>query len=326
MTIGRSERGQADGFRELLYRAAFFLLFWVATIVPAAAWADTAPPAAQPAPVSVEELERLVDTLQDDAARAKLVAQLRALIAAQRGAAAEQPAAPAFFAQLSQQIDAFTGEILAGVAVIIDAPRLVGWARHQVSDPAARRLWTEAGFAFVLIFGVAFIAEWVVRWVLARVMSRLPARRSDTRTVRALFALLGLVLDILPILAFAAVAYTALPIAVEPLTRARITLSILLNATVEARLVLCVAKNLLLPADAGAVFVPLDAETRNYLYIWTRRFVLWVVFGYAVPEAAWWLGAPGAIYALMLNVVGLVIGLLAIIFVLQNRGLVAKWI
>ena len=326
MTIGRSERGQADGFRELLYRAAFFLLFWVATIVPAAAWADTAPPAAQPAPVSVEELERLVDTLQDDAARAKLVAQLRALIAAQRGAAAEQPAAPAFFAQLSQQIDAFTGEILAGVAVIIDAPRLVGWARHQVSDPAARRLWTEAGFAFVLIFGVAFIAEWVVRWVLARVMSRLPARRSDTRTVRALFALLGLVLDILPILAFASVAYAALPIAVEPLTRAQITLSILLNATVEARLVLCVAKNLLLPADAGAVFVPLDAETRNYLYIWTRRFVLWVVFGYAVPEAAWWLGAPGAIYALMLNVVGLVIGLLAIIFVLQNRGLVAKWI
>jgi len=307
------------------YRAAF-LLFCVATVLPTTARADTPPPAAQPAPVSVDELERLVDTLQDDAARTKLVADLRALIAVQRGATAEKPAATVIFGQLSQQIDAFTGEILAGVAVIVDAPRLFGWARQQVSDPAERRLWSEAGFALVLVFGIAFIAEWILRRLLARLAPRLPARRSETRTVRASFALLGLVLDVLPILAFAAVAYAALSIALEPLTRARITLSVLVIATVEARLVLCVARNVLLPADAGAVFVPLDAETSNYLYIWIRRFIFWAIFGYAVPEAAWWLGAPGAIYALMLNAVGLVLALLTIIFMLQNRAQIAKWI
>ena len=276
--------------------------------------------------MTVDELERLVDTLQDDAARAKLVAELRALIAAQRGVAAEKPAATAILGQLSQQIDALTGEILAGVAVIVDAPRLFGWARHQVSDPAARRLWIEASFAFVLVFGIATIAEWIVRRVLARLMPRLPARHRDTRIVRALFALLGLVLDILPILAFAAVAYTALSMALDPLTRARITLSVLVNAAVEARLILCIARSALLPADTGAVFVPLDAETRNYLYIWVRRFILWAVFGYAVPEAAWWLGVPGAIYALVLNAMGLVLALLTIIFMLQNRAQIAKWI
>ncbi len=301
-------------------------LFCVAILLPATVRADAPTPAAQPAPETVDDLERLVDTLQDDGARAKLVGQLRALIAAQRGAAAEQPAGPAFFSQLSQRIDALTGEILAGVAVIIDAPRLAGWARHQISDPAARRLWIEAGFAFVLIFGIGFIAEWIVRWVLARLLPRLPTRRSDTRTVRAFFALLGLVLDILPILAFAAVAYTGLPMVLDPLTRARVTLSVLVNATVQARLILCLVRNALLPADIGAVFVPLDGETRNYLYIWIRRFVLWAVFGYAVPEAAWWLGVPGAIYALMLNAVGLVLALLTIIFVLQNRAQIAKWI
>jgi len=276
--------------------------------------------------VTVDELERLVDTLQDDAARAKLVAELRALIAAQRGVAAEKPAATAILGQLSQQIDALTGEILAGVAVIVDAPRLFGWARHQVSDPAARRLWIEASFAFVLVFGIATIAEWIVRRVLARLMPRFPARHRDTRIVRALFALLCLVLDILPILAFAAVAYTALSMVLDPLTRARITLSVLVNAAVEARFILCIARSALLPADTGAVFVPLDAETRNYLYIWVRRFILWAVFGYAVPEAAWWLGVPGAIYALVLNAMGLVLALLTIIFMLQNRAQIAKWI
>jgi moderate conductance mechanosensitive channel len=324
--LERGEGGARVSGRVRGISRPLLLLLCIVFVVSPAARAETPTPAAQPAPVTVDELERLVDTLHDDAAREKLVADLRALIAVQRSATAEKPAATVIFGQLSQQIDAFTGEILAGVAVIIDAPRLFGWARHQVSDPAARRLWTEAGFAFVLVFGIAFIAEWILRQVLARLAARLPARRSDARTVRAWFALLGLVLDVLPILAFAAVAYTALSIALEPLTRARITLSVLVIATVEARLVLCVARNLLLPADAGAVFVPLDAETRNYLYIWIKRFIFWAIFGYAVPQAAWWLGVPGAIYALMLNVVGLVLALLTIVFVLQNRAHIAKWI
>ena len=310
------------------YRAVVLLFFFIATVPAFAVRADVPAPAGQAAPVSVDELQRLVDTLQDDAARAKLVAQLQGLIAAQRGAAAQKTTAvgPALFDQLSQRVDALTGEILVGVAVVIDAPRLVGWVRHQIADPAARRLWSEAALAFAVVFGIAFIAELLLRLLLGRLVPRLPTRRSDTRPIRALFALLGLVLDALPILVFAAVAYSALATILDPLTRTRITLSVLLNATVEARLVLCVVRNLLVPADSGAVFVPLDPENRNYLYIWIRRFVFWTIFGYAVPEAAWWLGAPGAIYALMLNVVGLILALLTIIFILQNRVQIGKWI
>ena len=76
----------------------------------------------------------------------------------------------------------------------------------------------------------------------------------------------------------------------------------------------------------ATVFVPIDAETRNYLYIWVRRFTFWAIFGYAAPTAAWWLGVPGALYALMLKAVGLVLAVLAIIFLLQNRATVAAWI
>ena len=134
-------RVEAQGrIRKLGYRACLLALFCVAFLLPATVRADAPSPAVQPAPVTVDELERLVDTLQDDAARTKLVGQLRALIASQRGAEPEKPAATAMFSQLSQQIDAMTGEILAGIAVIVDAPRLFGWARNQVSDPAARRL------------------------------------------------------------------------------------------------------------------------------------------------------------------------------------------
>src|SRR5262249_17910779 len=122
---------EAQGrIRNLGYRAACLTLFLVALFLPATVRADTSA-ATQPASVTVDELGRLVEPLQADKARAKLAPEPRALIAAQRRAAPEKPAATAMFSQLSQQIDAMTGEILAGVAVIVDAPRLFGWARHQ---------------------------------------------------------------------------------------------------------------------------------------------------------------------------------------------------
>jgi small conductance mechanosensitive channel len=306
--------------------APFLLVLGLATALSGGARAEAPPPAAQPAPVSVDELERLVRTLQDDAERARLVEELRALIAAQRSTEKEKPAATALFGQLSQQIDAFSGEILAGVAMVVDAPRLFGWAREQMSDTAARRLWTEAAFAFGLTFGIAAIAEWIVRSILSRLLPRLPVRRSDARSIRVVFALLGLVLDLLPLLVFAGTAYAVLSIALDSFTRARITLSVLVNATVEARLLLCVARSVLLPIDTGTVFVAIDPESRNYLYIWLRRFAFWGIFGYMIPEAAWWLGIPGALYALLLKIVGLVLAALAVIFLLQNRITVAGWI
>jgi small-conductance mechanosensitive channel len=297
-----------------------FVVLWLLTALP------PAPQAAEPAPVAGDELERLVNTLQDDASRDKLVEQLRGLIAAQRAVEKEKPPAAALFSQVTQQVEAFSGEILAGAAMVVDAPRLLEWASKEASDPAARHLWAEAAFAFVAIFGCAALAELALRAIIARLLPRLPVRRSDKRVVRACFALLSMILAVLPIAAFAVTAYAALPAVTEPLTRARITLTVLVNAAVEARLLLCVVRSLLLPADDGAVFLPIDLETRNYLYIWIRRFTLWAIFGYAACEAAWWLGIPGALYALVLKIVGLVLASLAIIFLLQNRSTVAAWI
>src|SRR5690348_9445051 len=107
--------GARAGVRGTFWRACLLLLCLAPALSPGVQAAEP-PAAARPAPVSADELERLVHTLQDDTARAKLVDELRGLIAAQRGAEKEKPAATALFGQLSEQIDAFTGEILAGVA------------------------------------------------------------------------------------------------------------------------------------------------------------------------------------------------------------------
>jgi moderate conductance mechanosensitive channel len=285
----------------------------------------TAPALAEPAPAtpSADELQQLVDTLQDDKARNQFLHQLQTMIEARRATAAPQTtASPAGW--LSQRVDQLSSEVLAGTSAVVDAPRVIAWGRTQIEDEAARRGWLQIGLAFVIVFGCAALAEWMARRFLARLLPRAPTR-GGTRGSRLLFAILDLVIDAFPVVAFAAVAYIVLPITLPPSSVSRTSLALLVHATVITRLILAVAKSLLLASDVG-FGISLTEETRNYLYIWIKRFTCLSVFGFAFAEGAWWLGIPGGIYALMLKAVALVLAILAILFVLQNRGAVSEWV
>lgn len=324
--------------------AAAFLLF-VVCIPPAvaAAPAATAPApaiAAAPAPAaaantaepaaaagSTEELQHLVQTLQDDNARAQLIRELQALIAAQHRHEQNAPVTPAaLFDELSARFNQFADEVLAGSAIVMEAPRVVGWVQSQIFDSAMRERWIHFALACGIVFGFAVAAEWLVRRALARLLPRARLRRREGIAVRILLAVLAIVVETLPVAAFGATAEIALPMTAEPLTTGRMALSILVQAAISARLILAVAKALLFSAYAEPGLVSASEETRAYLDIWIRRFTCWGVFGYAVPKGAWWLGAPGALYALMLNTVGLVLAVLAIVFLLQNRRAIGSWI
>ena len=280
--------------------------------------------AAAPAPAapSVDELQQLVDTLQDGKARARFIEQLQTMIAARRAAAAPQRnASPAGW--LSQRVDQLNSEILEGASVVVDIPRIIAWGRTQIANETARRHWLEIALAVVVVFGCAGIGEWLVRRFLVRLVPRAPP--AGTRAVRLLFAAFVLVIDALPIIAFAATAYIVLPFTLPPASVGRTPLALAVHATVLTRFILAAAKSLLLASSSG-FGVPLTEETRNYLYIWIKRFTCWSVFGFAFAEGAWWLGVPGGIYALTLKAVAFVLAILAIVFVLQNRGPVGEWV
>jgi moderate conductance mechanosensitive channel len=295
---------------------------------PTAASPTIAAPTTPPTTPSTAELQTLVETLQDEQARAALVAQLQALIAAQRTVAVEaEPAMPTdFVARLSQRLNLLASELLVGLGVLLDAPRLVAWANHQITDPATRARWLEVIFACAIVLGSAVLGEWLARRVFARIDKYAPAAPSDRRPVRMLLAGLGGLIEILPVVAFALGALVAMAVVLPPFSTGREAIRVLVWATIAARLILAAARATLVPHPPWPSLVPVSEETRNYLMIWTRRFTYWTVFGRAVADAAWSLGVPAAIYALMLKGVGLVLAALAILFILQNREIIGAWI
>jgi moderate conductance mechanosensitive channel len=242
------------------------------------------------------------------------------LIAAQRGVAAKPAEPEDLISVLSDRINILGDEVLAGAAVLVDAPLLLAWVKGQIANEYTRALWIQVAYSLVIVFGTGLVAEWAARRLLARVMPRAPAPTRKRLAVRLLLIGGALMIEALPVAVFAGTAIAALALTIPPFAMARYALSDLIEATIAVRLIIAVARAVLVPAYADDNLIPASEETRNYLLIWVRRFACWGIFGYALAAATWWLGVPGGIYALLLKINALVLAILGVVFILQNRA------
>ena len=294
---------------------------------PARAETPEAPEAAGETAIPAQDLEALVETLEDDPARARLVQQLRALIAAQDRAEAEEAPADTVGAQmlagLSARIKEVSGQILAAAAIVVEAPRLWSWLQAEVSDGTRRALWVELFAKLALVIGLGLVAEWVARRLLRRARAAVEGRETDSLLLRLPFLATRTILDLIPIAAFAAAAYGVLPL-IEPDATTRLVALTLINASVLARAALAVARMALVPRVPSLRVIKLADETAFYAFLWVRRLTNFAVYGYFIAEAAFELGLPAAGYAVLLKAVGLILAAMVVILILQNRRPVAR--
>ncbi|MDE1149099.1 MAG: mechanosensitive ion channel [Azospirillaceae bacterium] len=309
--------------------------------------------AAVPAPASAEAAA-LLQTLQDPQRRDALIAQLKLLSAANPAAAATAaPAAPAattapaaataaatpaqeeeseietLGAQtlnaLSDRIEELSQEIAAAGQVLVDSPKAWRWLNRQVSDPNLRQQWGVLVGEVLLVIIAGYVARLAAFWALTR-----PRRALERRTISHWGVRLGLLLartllDAVPIIAFALAAYGVQTLTHPPKPAAMAALGIILSSLLVQGAMLA-GRFLLSPGAPSLRLVPVGDETAHYVYIWVRRIALTAVYGYFVAQVAYQLGLPYRPYLALLKVVGLVVGIMLVILVLQNRQNVAEWI
>jgi small-conductance mechanosensitive channel len=290
-----------------------------------------APAAAVPAAPSAAQLQQLVATLKDDKARGQLIDELQALIAAENGAQKPASSTPvAWLSSLPSQLDAVGGEVLAAVPIFAQAPRIGAWLNEQIQDPQRRQGWIDVTAKLLAIFVAGIAADLLTRLLLrapARYLNARPdgeKRPGESAPMQVGLIVLAALIELLPVLLFAGVATFVIPLT-EAGNVTRGVAGVLITATVWARGFLAIARVALLSPRTQLLY-PASEETREYLYIWMRRFAYWAAYGYAVSVSAWYFHAPGAIDGLLMRLSVLVLAILAIIFVLQNRAPVSAWL
>lgn len=283
----------------------------------------------QPAPtVSTAELEKLIGTLENDAERQRFVEQLKALVEAERRTAPAEPVIPdrvaaRFLGGLSEQIAEFGAAIMSAAAFVADAPKLTAWMKQQAESEWSRQRLTEIFGKVIAVLAGGWIAEWIALRLLARARRTLETREIGSGWARVPYTLLHAVIALVPILVFAFAAFTVLGM-IQPSRAASLVAAALINANLIARAVALVAWTVLAPSVPRLRLVPLSDENANYLYIWIRRLANITVYGFFAAEAAYLVGLPSAGHAFLLKLLAVVVSLLLIILVLQNRANVSQ--
>jgi moderate conductance mechanosensitive channel len=281
------------------------------------------------AAIEVKQLQELVTTLEDPAARERFLAQLKALIASSEAAAPEGPKdletlGLSFAAQLGARMNAFAGSMAELVLAMVNLPDLWRWLVAQANDGGSRIYWYEVVGKITAVLLLGWLAYRLARRLTVGARDRVgqPATASVFVRLRRLAA--RTTLDALPAAAFAAVSFALLLLlglgpAAEPVALA------LILATIAVQSVLLVARAILTPRMPSLRFLPIADETAAYLYVWIKRFSYIVLYSYFVLQADV-LRIPSEILRGVTHLMGLVVLLMLAIFVLQNRETVASWL
>jgi small conductance mechanosensitive channel len=227
----------------------------------------------------------------------------------------------------SQRLAALSDQIVAGANAVTDLPNIVSWASGVARDPVTQARVLDASWKLALLFGMGLLAEWAVWRLLARWRDRLdtlaPERANLWTWLRRIpYVLARLVLDLLPVGAFAIISYGLIR-AVQPLPTTELVLLLANNAYIAIRAVMLASRMLFSPNSSHLRLVPMQDETAAYITIWLRRIVAVLVVGWAVAEAGLLFGVPWAVYDAISRFCLLVVSLFLIIVVMQNRHLVA---
>jgi small-conductance mechanosensitive channel len=247
------------------------------------------------------------------------------LIAVQRGKPAEEPGlGQAILTTLSSSVERMAQTLQEIGGALVNVRRVGGWLERSLNDEAARDAALAGLLRVLAVLALGAAAQILVTLLLRRVRGALTKRQGGLGW-RIGAGLLALVLDALPVAAFAAAAYGSLPF-LDPAPGARLIAIALVNAIVISQVLVLLVRLVLQPNDPALRVPRLSDHTAAYLYVWLRRFIWLAVIGYVALEAARLLGLPRSAHAGLLSLLGLIIAALMIMVIMQNRQPVAAWL
>jgi small-conductance mechanosensitive channel len=272
------------------------------------------------------------------------------------GAATETIVPNGLGAQLLMQVSDWIGElsdyIQATAQTITHFSLLWSWLEDTVNDPYSRERVLDAAWKLIVVFGVALLLEWLIQRGLQRPMAAIEERAERARRKRETaeasspsvcatlgrhgwsfhllqnlpFALVRFLLELVPVLAFAAAGNALLGTPLGTPVTTQLVILAVINAYVICRIVMAVTRLLVSPGNGLLRLIEFRDETAAYIETWARRIAVVAVFGMALAEVAQLLGLNRIGYAALVRIVMLVVHMFVVMIVLQCRITVADWL
>jgi small-conductance mechanosensitive channel len=207
------------------------------------------------------------------------------------------------------------------------------WLTRIAEDPQDRRLVVSGAWRLVLALVVALAAEWLARRALRSPFSPRRAQpmavRQDSAPAHLLhrlpLAIARLVLDLLPVAAFAGIGNFLIVLLGSDSTTAGVLVTAI-NAYAIWRGIVVLTHALVSPDNPQLRLFAIGDDVAHYLERWVGRLAGVAVFGLALVSIAGTVGLYPAAYRTLNNLVLLIVHAMLVIVVVQSRRRVAGWI
>lgn len=346
--------------------------------------------ASAPDALTTAEARQALDVLQNDKKRAEVITTLRAVVKgaqltpgvlAEESAsapAAEAASAPAsapvhigaltkdsllgqVFLHVSQWLDAASVRAKRTLNTLIELPHVGQWWRTTLASPAGRQLFIDALQVSVLVFGVAWLIEWLTGWLLKRPKRKLaqrgrgtrytlatsdpadPAHVTDARAAgitslprpvhaqatfaqRLPYALGAFLLNLVPVVAFFAAGSVLLYFVSNNQPAVREFVLALGNAWITLMIIFAVISLLVAPQTPNLRLLHIGDEGARYVHTWLTRIALVVVVGGGAVVAASALGLGDDARDALLKLCTLVGHVMLLVMLLRSRIAVSGYI
>lgn len=276
------------------------------------------------APAPDKAVETLLQILKDDAARAALVEKLEAA----QSESGDKPAGgvvsgiASLLSVVSTTAERFGQQVTQSANLLIRLPDMTINMFNELGREDNQSFWLSLLTMIGAVLVAALAAEWIVVRLLARPLRAMEAKEGEQTLFRIIYVIGRLLLKLPPVLAFAGAAFGVLSL-FNPEPVPRLLLLTVINSNLFVRIGTVIGQTILSPRVNNLRLIPFTDETANYLYIWVRRFLITIFYGYFFAEAALLLGLPEGAYNLLLKLLGLLVLAMTVAFILQNREPVA---
>jgi small-conductance mechanosensitive channel len=286
-----------------------------------------APPPAQAAVLPAAEAARLAEMLRDETRRNELLATLDSLarVTAQEDALSLPLAPQSLLAQILLAVSNGLGHVaelvVSGARSANDLPAVLAATERFFFDPVVRDRAFSVLWKAIVVLAAGIAVERLL------VMLLRPARRRIAETGeathgfgrRAGLCFARFLLDLIPVIAFAAVSYAVIT-AIERWPSQRVLLIVANNAYLAARLARAFGRAVFAPEVPRLRLLPIADETAAYCQVWLKRLSVWAVTGYAVAEAVLIFGLGQPAHDGIVKFVEFVLMVFLVLIVLQNRA------
>jgi small-conductance mechanosensitive channel len=248
----------------------------------------------------------------------------------------------------SERLSHLSSDLAETVRTLTDFPLLTRWVVHVIRNRDVRDELLEAAWKLVAVMLAAVGGERLVlrllRPTLGALERRAPPPDDVTRTRRTRsaerrrhgapypalrrlpFVASRFAVDLVPILALAAIGYALLGTPLGSPETARLMILAVLNAYILTRLLVTATRAVVAPERPALRAVPLADTPAADVLAWVRRIVIIAVFGYAGAEVALLFGLYRVAHDALLKLVALAVAICLVVIVLRMRRPVAELI